>query len=261
MPILKPFKAIRPRKELAYLIASPPYDVLDKQEARELAKDNPLSFLHVIKPEIDLPDTTDRYSPKVYSKGKDNFRRMFDDGIFFQDENDYLYIYAQTMGDRTQYGIAGCAAVEDYLSGTIKKHELTKTDKVKDRMNHILVSGLNYEPVFLTYRKVDEIDSIVSSVITEEPEYDFDAGGGIRHTFWVILDTDRINKLSRLFEGIPCTYVADGHHRTAAAALAGNERKKENPRHNGREEYNYFLAVHFPDDQLRIMEYNRVVRD
>jgi uncharacterized protein (DUF1015 family) len=260
MAILKAFKAIRPVKDKAPLVASPPYDVLDKQEARERAKDNPESFLHVIKPEIDLPDSVNQDSPEVYLKGKENFYRMFDEGIFFQDDNQYLYIYAQTLAAKTQYGIAGCARIEDYLSGVIKKHELTRSDKVEDRKMHIKVSGLNYEPVFLAYRKVDEIDSVVREVTSLGPEYDFEAEDGVRHTFWVIWDVNKINSVIKLFEKIPCTYIADGHHRTAAAALAGNERKLNNPQHRGNEEYNYFLAVHFPDNQLNIMDYNRIVK-
>jgi uncharacterized protein (DUF1015 family) len=261
LPILKPFKAIRPTKDKARLVASPPYDVLDKYEAREMAKGNPLSFLHIIKPEIDLPDNVDAYSPEVYSKGKENFLKMLNDGIFSQDSDEHLYIYAETMERRTQYGIVGCAAVEEYMNGVIRKHELTRPDKVEDRMNHIRVSGMNYEPVFLAYRNNPEIEDIIGRETKNEPDYDFVTEDGVRHTFWVIKAGAIGLQLVELFEKISCTYIADGHHRTAAAALAGNERKQNDRHHIGTEEYNYFLAVHFPDDQLRIMDYNRVVKD
>jgi len=261
MPILKPFKAIRPVKDKVHLIGCPPYDVLDRYEAREIARGNPLSFLHVIKPEIDLPDSIDQYSPEVYSKGRETFHRMMSEGIFFQDSEEHLYIYAETMEGRTQFGIVGCAGVEDYMNGVIRKHELTRPEKVEDRMNHIRVSGLNYEPVFLAYRKNPEIDEIVARESRNEPEYDFDTEDGVRHRLWVVKAAYVNLEMVELFEKIPCTYVADGHHRTAAAALAGSERKEKNPHHLGTEEYNYFLAVHFPDDQLRIMAYHRVVKD
>jgi uncharacterized protein (DUF1015 family) len=246
LAVLKPFRAIRPVKDKAPLIASPPYDVLDKYEARKSAKGNPLSFFHVMKPEIDLPDSVDEHSPEVYLKGKENFFLTFGEGIFIQDDNPYFYVYAQAMAGKTQYGIAGCASVEDYKNGIIKRHELTRPDKVEERKMHIKVSGLIYEPVFLAYRKVDEIDTIVKEVTKAEPEFDFTADDGVRHTFWVVRDINKINSLIELFKKIPSTYVADGHHRTEAASKAGN---------------NYFPAVLFPDNQLNIMEYNRVVKD
>ncbi len=261
MAILKPFKGIRPVKEKVSLIASRPYDVLNKSEARKESEGNPFSFLHVIKPEIDLPDTTDEYDQQVYRKGKENFEKMQRDGVFFQDDEDYLYVYAQTMNGRTQYGLVGCAAVEDYMNNVILKHELTRPDKEEDRKNHIRVSGLNYEPVFFAYPNVDEIDAIIKDITKSPAEYDFTSIDGFGHHFWVIRDRKKINRLVELFAKIKHTYVADGHHRTAAAALVGNERKSENHKHSGKEEYNFFLAVHFPANQLAIIDYNRVVKD
>ena len=261
MAILKPFKGIRPTQEKARVIASRPYDVLNREEAKAEAKGNPDSFLHVVKPEIDLPDTTDEHAPQVYEKGKSNFEHMVKSGLMFQDEDDCLYIYAQTMNGRTQYGIVGCAAVEDYMNNIIRKHELTRPDKEEDRKNHIRISNLNYEPVFFAYRAVPAIDTIVAGIVKNKPEYDFTTVDGFGHHFWVIRDKQVIIRLVELFSEIPYTYVADGHHRTAAAALVGNERKEANKNHSGNEEYNYFLAVHFPDTQLAIIDYNRVVKD
>ncbi len=261
MAVLKAFKGIRPIKYKAKDIASKPYDVLNKEEAREEAKGNELSFLHVVKPEIDLSDDVDPYSPEVYKKGKENFDKLKDEDILFQDDDKYLYIYAQTMEGKTQYGIVGCASVEDYMNNVIKKHELTRPDKEEDRKNHVRISKLNYEPVFFTYPAVDEIDEIVAEIVKKEPEYDFTTNDGVGHHFWVIRDQKVIKKIIELFNQISSTYVADGHHRTAAAALIGNELKENNPNHTVKEEYNYFLAVHFPDDQLTIIDYNRVVKD
>lgn len=258
---IKSFKGIRPVKDKAALIASRPYDVLNKQEARVEAEGNPYSFLHVVKPEIDLPDDINEYSMAVYEKGISNFRKLMTDGVIFQDEEDALYIYAQTMNGRRQYGIVACAAVEDYMNNRIKKHELTRPDKEEDRKNHVRISGMNYEPVFFTYPEVDEIDTIVADIVKGEPEYDFTAVDGFGHHFWVVNDKDVINRIIELFGEIPATYVADGHHRTAAAALVGNERREKNPHHTGDEEYNYFLAVHFPANQLTIIDYNRVITD
>ena len=261
MAVLKAFKGIRPLKDKAARIASRPYDVLNKEEARAEAGDNELSFLHVIKPEIDLPDDMDPYSQEVYLKGKENFFELLEKKVLFQDEEEYLYVYAQTMNGKTQYGLVGCASVDDYLNNVIKKHELTRPDKEEDRMNHVRVSGMNYEPVFFSYPAVQEIDEIVGEVIKNDPEYDFTAEDGVGHHFWVIRDKEKINRITELFAKIPSTYVADGHHRTAAAALVGKERRENNPNHTGNEEYNFFLAVHFPDDQLNIIDYNRVIKD
>ncbi len=261
MAILKAFKGIRPLKDKAHLIASRPYDVLNKAEARVEAGDNKYSYLHIIKPEIDLPDDINPYSQQVYDKGKENFYKLLNEGVLFYDRKDYLYVYAQTMFGKTQYGIVGCAAVEDYVNNIIKKHELTRPDKEEDRKNHVRTSGMNYEPVFFTYPANKEIDDIVAEVIKQDAEYDFISEDGVGHHFWVINEQAKIDKIIELFAEIPYTYVADGHHRTAAAALVGNERKKNNPSHTGKEEYNYFLAVHFPANQLTIIDYNRVVKD
>ncbi|MCX6291761.1 MAG: DUF1015 family protein [Bacteroidetes bacterium] len=261
MAILKPFKGIRPKKEFVKSVASKPYDVLNEKEARIEAGDNTNSFYHVIKPEIDFPDEFDHYAPEIYKKGKENFEKLMNTGVFFTDKKDCLYIYAQTMNGRRQFGIVGCAAVDDYLHDIIKKHELTRPDKEEDRKNHIRYSNLNYEPVFFAYPNVPTLDSIVQETVKTTPEYDFVSDDGIGHTFWVIQDDVVISRIIDLFSKIKYTYVADGHHRTAAAALVGKERRDANPNHTGKEEYNFFLAVHFPDDQLAIMDYNRVVKD
>ncbi len=262
MAILKPFRGYRPQKEYAKQIASRPYDVLNSEEAREEARGNPCSFLHVVKPEIDLPADHDHYSPEVYNKGKMNLERMIKDGILFQDKEEFLYVYAQTMWAKTQYGLVGCAGVSDYISNNIKKHELTRPDKEEDRKNHIRVTGFNAEPVFFAYPQHSEIDDLISRVVRNEAEYDFIADDGIGHHFWVIKDRKTIARITDIFDkDIPCTYVADGHHRTAAAALVGDEKRRSDPSYSGQEEYNYFLAVHFPANQLRIIDYNRVVRD
>jgi uncharacterized protein (DUF1015 family) len=261
MAILKAFKGIRPVKDKAKLIASKPYDVLTSEEARELAKGNEYSFLHVVKPEIDLPPEVDHYSPEVYEKGRENFCKMFNKGLFFKDQKDCLYVYAQTMHGKRQVGLVGCAGVADYMNGIIKKHELTRADKEEDRKNHIRVSNMDAEPVFFAYPDVNEISDIINEITAKECEYDFVSEDGVRHSFWVISDDEKIEELVTLFAKIPYTYVADGHHRTAAAALVGDERKKKNPRHTGKEAYNYFLAVHFPSSQLTIFDYNRVIKD
>ena len=262
MAVLKAFRGLRPPKELAREIASRPYDVLSSEEAREEAQGNPYSLLHIIKPEIDLPPETDVHSEPVYRKAVENFGLFVRNGWLKQDEKECLYIYAQTMNGRTQYGLVGCAAVEDYMKGVIRKHELTRKDKEEDRMKHVRVTNANMEPVFFSYPAVAAIDRIVSSVVSkQEPEYDFTAVDGIGHHFWVIRDENNIRELTGLFREIPYTYVADGHHRTAAAALVGNEKRTQNPGHRGDEEYNYFLAVHFPDNQLNIIDYNRLIKD
>lgn len=262
MAILKPFKGWRPPKEMARDIASRPYDVLDSKEARIEAEGNPKSLLHIIKPEIDLPPETDLYSEPVYNKAKENFRKFRENQWLVQDQEDMLYIYAQQMGNHKQYGLVGCAGVEDYMNDIIKKHELTRAAKEEDRMKHVRITNANMEPVFFTYRAVPEIDQIIEDwVKNHDPEYDFTADDQVQHQLWPVNNQQVNQKLLQLFEAIPNTYVADGHHRTAAAALVGNEKKKNNPNHNGTEEYNYFLAVHFPDNQLQIIDYNRVVKD
>ncbi|MSP69967.1 MAG: DUF1015 domain-containing protein [Bacteroidetes bacterium] len=261
MAILKPFKGIRPKKELAASIACRPYDVLNEQEARLETKGDPNSFYHVIKPEIDFPDEHDHYAPEIYENGKNNMMRMIEKEIFFQDAKECYYIYAQKMSGRTQYGIVGAASVADYTNNVIKKHELTRPDKEEDRKKHVRISNMNYEPVFFAYPNVPALDVIVNDIVKANPEYNFTSDDGIGHTFWVVTDDQTIAKITKEFAGIKSTYVADGHHRTAAAALVGKEQKENNPSHTGNEEYNYFLAVHFPDNQLQIMDYNRVIKD
>ncbi|GET23456.1 DUF1015 domain-containing protein [Prolixibacter denitrificans] len=262
MAVLKPFKGLRPPRELAQKVASRPYDVLNSEEARKEAEGNPQSLLHIIKPEIDFPAGTDEHTEPVYDKAVENFHLFKEKGWLVQDEKDKLYIYAQTMNGRTQYGIVGAASVDDYMNGVIKKHELTRKDKEEDRMKHVRNTNANVEPVFFTFPAVQELDDIVAKIVKEnEPEYDFVAEDGFGHHFWVIDDEATINRIVELFAEIPATYVADGHHRTAAAALVGNEKRQNNPNHTGNEEYNFFLAVHFPDNQLQIIDYNRVVKD
>ncbi|MEZ4830214.1 MAG: DUF1015 family protein [Bacteroidia bacterium] len=262
MAIIKPFKGFRPVPQKARAVASRPYDVLNSEEAVEEVKGNPDSFLYVVKPEIDLPPETDHYSMEVYEKGRDNFRKLVETGTFFQDASDCLYVYRQMMDGMYQSGLVAAAAVKDYLEGVIKKHELTRPDKEEDRKNHVRVSGMNAEPVFFAYPAVAEIDTIVAKIQEETPAYDFVAEDGIGHTLWVVKDQAVIDRLVALFsQKVPFTYVADGHHRTAAAALVGDEYRQANPNHTGQEAYNFFLAVHFPDNQLRIIDYNRVVKD
>lgn len=262
MAILKAFKGLRPPKSISKDLASRPYDVLNSAEAREEAKGNPYSLLHIIKPEIDLHEGIDEHEPEVYEKAKENLEKFRKEGWLVQDSEDYLYIYAQTMNGKTQYGIVGCAGVSDYMNNIIKKHELTRKDKEEDRMKHVRITNANMEPVFFTYPAVKEIDDIVADFVKKnEPEYDFTSVDGFGHHFWVIRDKKIIETIIGLFAKIPYTYIADGHHRTASAALVGNEKKKNNPNHTGNEEYNFFLAVHFPDNQLTIIDYNRVVKD
>jgi len=262
MAVLKAFKGLRPPAKLAEKVASRPYDVLNSEEAREEAKGNEYSLLHIIKPEIDLDPKIDVHAQQVYKKAEENFEKFQKKGWLVMDDREYLYIYGQTMWGKTQYGIVGCASVDDYLNNIIKKHELTRPDKEEDRMKHVRINNANLEPVFFSYPAVKEIDEIVKSFILHNvPEYDFVAADGIGHHFWVIKDKGIIMSLIELFDQIPFTYVADGHHRTAAAALVGKEKREKNSKHTGKEEYNFFLAVHFPDDQLTIIDYNRVVKD
>ncbi len=262
MAILKPFRGLRPPVELAAMVASRPYDVLNSDEARQEAEGNAYSLLHIIKPEIDLPSGIDEHSPEVYQKAADNLEMFKSRGWLQQESMESLYIYAQTMEGRTQYGLVGCAAVDDYLKGVIKKHELTRSEKEEDRMKHVRITNANMEPVFFAYPAVPEIDRIVAGIVNSRaPIYDFVASDGFGHHFWLVEDPSEITRLVELFAAIPATYVADGHHRTAAAALVGQEKRAANPNHSGNEEYNYFLAVHFPDNQLRIIDYNRVVKD
>jgi len=262
MAILKAFKGLRPPVEIAKQLASRPYDVLNSTEARNEAKGNPYSLLHIIKPEIDLPEDTNLYSDEVYNKARSNFDMFKEKGWLVPDTEEYLYIYAQTMFGKTQYGIVGCASVDDYMNNVIKKHELTRPDKEEDRMKHVRINNANMEPVFFSYPAVAEIDDIVKAYVgSNKADYDFTADDGVGHHFWVLRNKGMIERIIDLFDTLPATYVADGHHRTAAAALVGNEKRKNNPNHTGNEEYNFFLAVHFPDNQLTIIDYNRVVKD
>jgi len=262
MAIIKAFKGLRPPNDIVNQLASRPYDVLNSAEAREEVKGNEYSLLHIIKPEIDLPVGTDLYSDEVYNKAVENFKLFQEKSWLVEDPEEYLYIYAQTMNGITQYGLVACAAVEDYMNGIIKKHELTRPDKEADRKRHVRVTNANMEPVFFSYPAQQEIDKIVdATVLANNPDYDFTTADEIGHHFWVISDRNDIDTIIELFSKVPATYVADGHHRTAAAALVGNEKKEANPNHDGNEEYNYFLAVHFPDNQLTIIDYNRVVKD
>ncbi len=262
MAKLHAFKGFRPGKKNVNEVASRPYDVLNSEEAREEVKGNPWSFLHVVKPEVDLPEGTDLHSDIVYNKGKENLQKLISEGYFVQDDSDMLYIYGQTMFGKTQYGIVACASVDDYLNDVIKKHELTRPDKEEDRMNHIRVTNFNAEPVFFAYPDHAELDTIVEKVVSGEAEFDFTTDDEVGHHFWGVSDPGQINRIIEIFhKDIPSTYVADGHHRTAAAALVGQERRKANPDHKGSEEYNFFLAVHFPESQLTIIDYNRVVKD
>lgn len=258
---IKAFKGFRPVEEKVKAVASRPYDVLNSEEAREEAKGNPWSFLNVVKPEITLPPETDPYSMPVYEAGKNNFQKLVKEGVFIQDKEECLYIYELIMDGRSQNGIVACASVDDYMEGRIKKHELTRPDKEADRKNHVRISMMNAEPVFFAYPANQALDTIVESIKNAKPVYSFVAEDNIQHRFWVVNDPTQVQRIIDAFEKIPATYVADGHHRTAAAALVGNDLKKENPNHTGKESYNYFLAVHFPDNQLAILDYNRVVKD
>ena len=262
MAILKSFRGYRPPQNIVKELASRPYDVLNSAEARSEVVGNDYSLLHIIKPEIDLAENVNLHSEEVYNKAKENFEKFKDNKWLVQDEDEYLYIYAQTMFGKTQYGIVGCASVDDYMNNVIKKHELTRPDKEEDRMKHVRSTNANMEPVFFSYPAVAEIDKIVADYVkSNKADYDFIADDRVGHHFWVLRDKLKIDKIIELFKELPSTYVADGHHRTAAAALVGNEKKANNPNHTGNEEYNFFLAVHFPDNQLTIIDYNRVVKD
>lgn len=261
MAIVKPFRGIRPPKEFVTEVASRPYDVLNSDEARREAEGNPKSLYHIIKPEIDFGPGTDEHDPRVYGKARENFDMFQKKGWLVQDSKDHYYIYAQTMDGRTQYGIVVAANVDDYMEGRIKKHELTRRDKEEDRMKHVRVNNANIEPVFFAFPDNKVLEEIIRKVAAGKPEYDFVAPDGFGHTFWVIDDDATIAAITAEFAKIPYLYIADGHHRSAAAALVGAEKAKQNPNHRGDEEYNYFLAVAFPASHLKIIDYNRVVRD
>lgn len=262
MAIIKPFRGIRPPQDLVEQVVSRPYDVLNSAEARAEAGDNEKSLYHIIKPEIDFPEGTDEHDPRVYSKAAQNFEKFQQEGWLVQDKKDCYYIYAQTMNGKTQYGLVVGAYVPDYMNGVIKKHELTRRDKEEDRMKHVRVNNANVEPVFFAYPDDALLDKIVRKYTAEKPVYDFVApDDGFGHKFWVIDDDKDIERITEEFKGMPALYIADGHHRSAAAALVGAEKANQNPAHRGDEEYNYFMAVCFPASQLTIIDYNRVVKD
>lgn len=261
MAKVKPFKGVRPPRHLVQEVASRPYDVLSGEEARREAGDNLKSLYHIIKPEIDFEPGTDEHSQPVYDRAVENFKAFQDNGWLVQDDKEHYYIYAQTMDGRTQYGIVVAANVDDYMNGNIKKHELTRRDKEEDRMKHVRIQNANIEPVFFAFPDNEVLDDIIKEVTSHEPEYDFVAEDGFGHHFWVVDNDETIKKITEEFSKIPYLYIADGHHRTAAAALVGNEKARLNPNHKGDEEYNYFLAVAFPASHLKIIDYNRLVKD
>ena len=262
MATIKPFKGVRPPKNLVEKIESRPYDVLESEEARVEAGDNEMSLYHIIKPEIDFEQGTSEYDPRVYEKAVENFKAFQEKGWLVQDDKEQYYIYAQTMNSKTQYGLVVGAYVDDYLNGVIKKHELTRRDKEEDRMKHVRVNNANIEPVFFAYPDNDVLNTLIMRYASTHPEYDFVAPiDGFRHQFWVISDQADIEAITKEFAKMPSLYIADGHHRSAAAALVGAEKAKQNPHHTGKEEYNYFMAVCFPASQLTILDYNRVVKD
>jgi len=261
MAIVKPFKGVRPPKEYVEQVVSRPYDVLNSAEARKEAEGNEKSLYRIIKPEIDFDIDIDEHDPAVYEKAVENFNKFQQKGWLVQDKEDHYYIYAQTMDGRTQYGLVVCAYVDDYMSGKIKKHELTRRDKEEDRMKHVRINNANIEPVFFAYPDNKDLDEVMQRIIKNKPEYDFVSSDSIGHHFWIVDQAADIEKVTRAFATIPYLYIADGHHRSAAAALVGAEKAKQNPNHKGDEEYNYFMAVCFPDNQLKIIDYNRLVKD
>ncbi len=261
MAKVKPFKGVRPPREIVTEVSSRPYDVLNSEEARIEADGNPKSLYHIIKPEIDFGPEVDEHDACVYDRAVENFNAFQQNGWLVQDEKDHYYIYAQTMNGRTQYGIVIAANVDDYMQQRIKKHELTRRDKEEDRMKHVRINNANIEPVFFAFPDNEALEQIIRDVTAGTPEYDFTSADGFGHHFWLIDDRQTIDRITEEFAKIPHLYIADGHHRTAAAALVGNEKAKANPNHTGDEEYNYFLAVAFPASHLQIIDYNRVVKD
>ena len=260
MSNFRPFKGLRPRPELAEQIASPPYDVINSEEAREMAAGNPFSFLHVVKPEIDLDPSIELYDDRVYAKAAENFNRLIDEGSLVQDGEVSYYVYAQEMGGHRQVGIVGCASADDYFNDVIRKHEFTRPDKEKDRTRHVDTLDANAGPVFLTYRASEEVDRLVAEITATDPTNDFSADG-VHHILWPVSNPEWVARVEQAFTGVPVLYVADGHHRSASAASVRNWRQEKNSGHTGDEEYNFFLAVVFPHNQMQIMAYNRVVED
>ncbi len=263
MATIKPFEAVRPQSEFAVEVSSLPYDVMSTAEARQMAELNPKSFLHVSRAEIDFPEGIDEHSQAVYDKARDNFYKMMEEGILFQEAYPLFYVYAQNMLGRTQVGLVACSSVEDYFNDVIKKHEFTRPEKEEDRIRHMETLQAHVGPIFLTYPKNVSVDKIMTEAMQQtEPVYNILTKDGIQHTVWLISDSEKIADLQTIFKNeIPYTYIADGHHRTASAARVGKKMKEENPHHDGTEDYNFFLSVLFPDDQLAIMDYNRVVKD
>ncbi|HEY6006825.1 MAG TPA: DUF1015 family protein [Geobacteraceae bacterium] len=263
MAFIKPFRGVRPRRDLAEKVAALPYDVMNVAEARAMAAGNPHSFLHISRPEIDLPEEVDPHDQTVHERGAANLRELLRQGILVQDEEEYYYVYRQRMGDLVQTGLVVCASVDDYQSGVIRKHELTRADKEEDRVRHIDTLDANDEPVFYTFRQDQDpaLAPLLAVVTSDAPEYDFTTGDGVSHTLWVVRGRERIDELTTRFAGIDTLYVADGHHRSAAASRVRDMRRAANPAHTGTEEYNYFLTVIFPDNEMTIMPYNRVVKD
>lgn len=258
---VRPFKAVRPSRERAAQVAALPYDVMNSHEAREMVKDNPYSFLHVDKAEIDLDPGIDQYDDKVYAKAKENIDRFLAEGTFIRDEKPSFYIYRLIMGDIEQTGIVGAASVDDYIGDRIKKHEFTREAKEKDRIRHVDQTNANTGPIFLTYPEKDEISDLVTKWTQKQPEYDFTAEDGVKHTVWVVDEEEAVKTIERAFDEIPALYIADGHHRAASAVKVGQKRREANKSYTGDEEFNYFLSVIFPSNQLKIMDYNRVIKD
>ena len=261
MSMIRPFKAIRPKKEYAEQVAALPYDVMNSAEAREKVKGAPYSFIHVDKAEVDLPEDTYLYSDEVYRKAAENLKKLETDGICFAEKEPKLYIYRQQMGTVIQTGLVGCASVDDYINGVIKRHELTRADKEEDRIRHVDTCDANTGPIFLAYRRKNDVDSIIDKYTALEPEYDFVSDGGVKNTVWVINDDADVYKVQRAFEDVESLYIADGHHRAASAVKVALKRREENPGFTGNEEFNFFLAVYFRADELKILDYNRLLRD
>lgn len=261
MVIVRPFKGLRPKKELADKVASPPYDVLDSDEARFMAKSNSISFLRVIKPEIDLPPETDVHGDSVYHQGAENLKNMISEGIMLQDAEPYFYFYRQIMGNHSQFGLVATVSAQDYDNGLIKKHEFTRPDKEADRVRHIMTQSAQCGPVFLTYPDIEDINSLQTEICADQPEVDFVSTDDIRHTLWPVTEPNHIAQIQETFNSTEYLYVADGHHRSAAGTIVANKRKEFNLEHTGNEEYNYFLAVLFPKSHMKIMAYNRAVMD
>lgn len=261
MAVIRPFKGIRPIKELANKIAALPYDVMDSDEAREMVKGNPYSFLHVDKAEIDLPNDIDAYDERVYEKAKENLDKMIEKGYYIEDEKPKFYIYRQVMKGRSQVGLVGCASIDDYTNNIIKKHELTREDKEIDRINHVYKCEAHTGPIFLTYRANKNISNIINEWMKKEPVYDFKSEDGVSHTVWIIEDECIVNKISELFKSVEYLYIADGHHRSASAVKVGHIKRAENEDYTGDEEFNYFLSISYPDSELEVLDYNRTVKD